>query len=304
MQSILISTTTKLQHFKLEDMRNLTFTDNIHLETLGDEKQALFIIIPSSDTTFNFLAAMMYTQLFDILYDRAINYYHGRLPVHVRFILDEFANCGKIPEFEKILATCRKFEISAQIILQNLSQLKRLYEKSWEELPGNTDTVIYLGGKDQSTNEYISKELGKETIDTLSINKTKSKQGSTSYNDGILGRELATIDELGTMDNNDCIVMVRGLHPFFTHKFDIVNHPRYSMLDEADRENNTYYLEENLDTLKETEFVSFEDFFADDKKAKDENVVEIVFVSGKQKMSREEMAISERLDGLTDIYAA
>lgn len=304
MQSILISTTTKLQHFKLEDMRNLTFTDNIHLETLGDEKQALFIIIPSSDTTFNFLAAMMYTQLFDILYDRAINYYHGRLPVHVRFILDEFANCGKIPEFEKILATCRKFEISAQIILQNLSQLKRLYEKSWEELPGNTDTVIYLGGKDQSTNEYISKELGKETIDTLSINKTKSKQGSTSYNDGILGRELATIDELGTMDNNDCIVMVRGLHPFFTHKFDIVNHPRYSMLDEADRENNTYYLEESLDTLKETEYVSFEDFFDDDKNADAENIVEIVFVSGTQKMSREEMAISDKLKDLTEIYAA
>ena len=121
MQSILISTTTKLQHFKLDDMRNLTFTDNIHLETLGDEKTALFIIIPSSDTTFNFLAAMMYTQLFDTLYDRAINFYHGRLPVHVRFICDEFANVGKIPEFEKILATCRKFEISADIILQNLS---------------------------------------------------------------------------------------------------------------------------------------------------------------------------------------
>ena len=132
------------------------------------------------------------------------------------------------------------------MILQNLSQLKRLYEKSWEELPGNCDTVIYLGGKDQSTNEYISKELGKETIDTLSINKTKSKQGSTSYNDGILGRELATIDELGVMDNNNCIVMVRGLHPFFTEKFDIVNHPRYSMLDECDPDNNTYYLEKNL----------------------------------------------------------
>ena len=305
MQSILISTTTKLQHFKLEDMRNLTFTDNIHLETLGDEKQALFIIIPSSDTTFNFLAAMMYTQLFDILYDRAINHYHGRLPVHVRFILDEFANCGKIPEFEKILATCRKFEISAQIILQNLSQLKRLYEKSWEELPGNTDTVIYLGGKDQSTNEYISKELGKETIDTLSVNKTKSKQGSTSYNDGILGRELATIDELGTMDNNDCIVMVRGLHPFFTQKFDIANHPRYSMLDECDRENNTYYLEENLNTVKETEYVSFEEFFdAKKENSSDDETVEIVFVSGegKRRMTKEEMMISEKFREFTEIY--
>ncbi|MCI7351769.1 MAG: type IV secretory system conjugative DNA transfer family protein, partial [Ruminococcus sp.] len=211
MQSILISTTTKLQHFKLEDVRNLTYTDNIHLETMGDEKTALFIIIPSTDTTYNFLAAMMYTQLFDTLYDRAITHFHGRLPVHVRFLLDEFANVGKIPEFEKILATCRKFEISAVVILQNLSQLKRLYEKSWEELPGNCDTMIYLGGKDQFTNEYLSKELGKETIDQQSINQTKGKQGSSSYNNAILGRELATIDELSTMDNNDCIVMVRGL---------------------------------------------------------------------------------------------
>ena len=304
MQSILISTTTKLQHFKLEDMRNLTFTDNIHLETLGDEKTALFIIIPSSDTTFNFLAAMMYTQLFDTLYDRAINYYHGRLPVHVRFILDEFANTGKIPEFEKILATCRKFEISANIILQNLSQLKRLYEKSWEELPGNTDTIVYLGGKDQFTNEYISKELGKETIDTLSINKTKSKQGSTSYNDGILGRELATIDELGVMDNNNCIVMVRGLHPFFTEKFDISNHPRYAMLDESDPDNNTYYLEKNLNTVKETEYVSFETFFAEESSNTVEDTIEIVFVNGKNNdmLTEQEMIISDRLNEFTGIY--
>ena len=304
MQSILISTTTKLQHFKLEDMRNLTFMDNIHLETLGDEKTALFIIIPSSDTTFNFLAAMMYTQLFDTLYDRAINFYHGRLPVHVRFILDEFANLGKIPEFEKILATCRKFEISAQVILQNLSQLKRLYEKSWEELPGNCDTVIYLGGKDQSTNEYISKELGKETIDTLSINKTKSKQGSTSYNDGILGRELATIDELGVMDNNNCIVMVRGLHPFFTEKFDITNHPRYHMLDECDPQNNTYFLEDNLNTVKETEYVDFQAFFAEESKGTADNIVDIVFVSGDtdHPMTRQEMIISEKLKDFVGIY--
>ena len=304
MQSILISTTTKLQHFKLEDMRNLTFTDNIHLETLGDEKTALFIIIPSSDTTFNFLAAMMYTQLFDTLYDRAINFYHGRLPIHVRFICDEFANVGKIPEFEKILATCRKFEISADIILQNLSQLKRLYEKSWEELPGNTDTVIYLGGKDQFTNEYISKELGKETIDTLSINKTKSKQGSTSYNDGILVRELANIDELGVMDNNNCIVMVRGLHPFFTEKFDITNHPRYNMLDESDPENNTYYLDKNLNTVKETEYVDFGTFFAEESNEMTNNIVNIVFVNGEtnERMTSEEAAISDRFKDFTGIY--
>ncbi len=279
MQSILISTTTKLQHFKLEDVRNLTYTDNIHLETMGDEKTALFIIIPSTDTTYNFLAAMMYTQLFDTLYDRAITYYHGRLPVHVRFLLDEFANVGKIPEFEKILATCRKFEISAVVILQNLSQLKRLYEKSWEELPGNCDTMIYLGGKDQFTNEYLSKELGKETIDQQSINQTKGKQGSSSYNNAILGRELATIDELATMDNNDCIVMVRGLHPFLTAKFDITNHPRYDMLDEADKAHNTYYLEDNIKTDEETEIIDFAEFFGDGDYNDDTEVVEIGLVT-------------------------
>lgn len=272
MQSILISTTTRLQHFKLENVRNLTHKDDIHLETLGDEKTALFIVIPSTDTTYNFLAAMMYTQLFDILYDRAINKYHGRLPYHVRFILDEFANVGKIPEFEKILATCRKFEISAQIILQNLSQLKRMYEKSWEELPGNCDTLIYLGGKDQFTNEYLSKELGKETIDQLSINQTKGKQGSSSYNNAILGRELATIDELGVMDNNDCIVMVRGLHPFFTHKFNLNMHPRYGELGEdwkpdtskgETKDDNPYvfYINKNIFTDEEIETVDFKNFF-------------------------------------------
>jgi type IV secretion system protein VirD4 len=155
MQSILISTTTKLQHFKLPNLRNLTHKDTIGLETLGDKKTALFIIIPSTDKTYNFLAAMMYMQLFDTLFDRAIQKYGGRLPFHVRFVLDEFANVGKIPDFETVLATMRKFELSATVILQNLAQLKRLYEKSWEEIPGNCDTMLYLGGKDQSTNEYI-----------------------------------------------------------------------------------------------------------------------------------------------------
>lgn len=271
MQSILISTTTKLQYFKLENVRNLTFMDNISLETMGDKKVALFIVIPSTDTTYNFLAAMMYTQLFDTLYDRAINHFHGRLPVHVRFILDEFANVGKIPDFEKVLATCRKFEISAQVILQNLSQLKRMYEKSWEELPGNCDTLIYLGGKDQFTNEYLSKELGKETIDQLSINQTKGKQGSSSYNNAIMGRELATIDELTTMDNNNCIVMVRGLYPFFTNKFNLSEHPRYAELGEGwkpDAEKGetasdnpyVYYLDRYVDTQPETEFIDFSEF--------------------------------------------
>ena len=270
MQSILISTTTRLQCFKLEKVRNLTCTDNIALDTVGDQKTALFIIIPSTDNTYTFLAAMMYTQLFDSLYRRAISKYHGRLPYHVRFILDEFANTGKIPDFEKVLATCRKFEISAQIILQNLSQLKRLYEKSWEEIPGNCDTTIFLGGKDQTNNEYIMKELGKETIDTMNINKTKSKQGSTSYNDGIMGRELMTLDELATMPNNECLVLIRGLRPFRTNKYDIVNHPRYNMLKEVNEEKNTYYLEKEIHTAEEPEILDLSEYI-DDNDTFDEN---------------------------------
>lgn len=319
MQSILISTTTKLQYFKLPDVRNLTCTDNIHLEEVGDEYTALFIVIPSSDTTYNFLAAMMYTQLFDTLYDRAINLYKGRLPVHVRFMLDEFANVGKIPEFEKILATCRKFEISAQVILQNLSQLKRLYEKSWEELPGNCDTIIYLGGKDQFTNEYLSKELGKETIDQQSINQTKGKQESSSYNNAILGRELATIDELSAMDNNDCIVMVRGLPPFFTHKFDIANHPRYAELGEhwkpsegqSETENPyIFILEDNMFTLPETEYIELGDFI-DTGIADDSNIVEVRCVfSDESEITEEELMadipyeIREKFKGCTEIFTA
>lgn len=320
MQSILISTTTKLQYFKLPDVRNLTCTDNIHLEEVGDEYTALFIVIPSSDTTYNFLAAMMYTQLFDTLYDRAINLYKGRLPVHVRFVLDEFANLGKIPEIDKILATCRKFEISIQIILQNLSQLKKMYKEGWEEFGGNCDTMIYLGGKDQFTNEYVSKELGKETIDQQSINQTKGKQGSSSYNNAILGRELATIDELSAMDNNDCIVMVRGLSPFFTHKFDIANHPRYAELGERwkpaegqTETNNPYIfiLEDNMFTLPETEYIELGDFI-DTGIADDSNIVEVrcVFPDEEQTVTEEEIMadipyeIREKFRGCTEIFTA
>ena len=264
MQSILISTTTRLQYFKLEQVRNLVHTDNIGLDTIGDKKTALFIIIPSTDTTYNFLAAMMYTQLFDTLYGKAIKSPKGKLDYHVRFICDEFANTGEIPDFEKILATCRKFEISIQVILQNLSQLKRLYEKSWEEIPGNCDTTIFLGGKDQTNNEYIMKELGKETIDTLNINKTRSKNDSTAYNDGIMGRELMQLDELATMPNNECLVLVRGMRPFKTDKFDIINHERYFMLDEANPEENTYYLEKNVFTEAKTEVVYIGEEYLED----------------------------------------
>ena len=214
-KSILISTAVRLQAFNIPEVMDLTSCDNIHLEMLGDEKTAMFIIIPSSDDTFNFLAAMMYTQLFDVLYDRANFKHGGRLPIHVRCLFDEFANVGTIPRFEELLATMRSMEISANVIIQNLSQLKKMYKDSWENVLGNCDSLLFLGGQEPTTLEHISKTLGKETIDTRSQNRTRGKNGSTSENDGILGRELMTVDELKVMKDNECILFVRGIYPFF-----------------------------------------------------------------------------------------
>ena len=215
-KSILISAAVRFAAFNLPEVADLTHTDNIHLDTLGDRKTALFIIIPSSDATFNFLAAMMYTQLFDTLYDTANFKYGGRLPVHVRCLLDEFANVGTIPDFDKLLATMRSMEISANIIIQNLAQLKKMYDKSWEILTGNCDSLLFLGGQEASTLEAISKSLGKETIDVVSQNRTRShKSPSTSENNSILGRELMTTDELKVMKPNECVLIVRALYPFF-----------------------------------------------------------------------------------------
>lgn len=214
-KSILISAAVRFAAFNLPEVADLTHTDNIHLDTLGDRKTALFIIIPSSDATFNFLAAMMYTQLFDTLYDTANFKYGGRLPVHVRCLLDEFANVGTIPDFDKLLATMRSMEISANIIIQNLAQLKKMYDKSWEILTGNCDSLLFLGGQEASTLEAISKSLGKETIDVVSQNRTRShKSPSTSENNSILGRELMTTDELKVMKPNECVLIVRALYPF------------------------------------------------------------------------------------------
>lgn len=310
MQSILISTTTRLQCFKLEQVKNLTGSDNIHLEELGDKPTALFIIIPSTDTTYNFLAAMMYTQLFDSLYNRAINKYKGRLPVHVRFLLDEFANLGKIPEFDKILATCRKFEISAVVVLQNLTQLKRMYEKSWEELPGNCDTMVFLGGKDQFTNEYIMKSLGKETIDTVSINKSKGQSGSTSWNDGILGRELMQLNELETLDNSKCIVMIRGLNPFLTDKFEIKNHQRYPELEEAwdsskgSFNRNQFIVEKKVTTEKEVKIIDLSEWI-DEEVELETDSISISFIDsddGSKIYTLDEIAQQLNLTGIESIF--
>ena len=183
-KSILISTAVRLQAFNIPEVMDLTCCDNIHLEMIGDEKTVMYIIIPSSDDTFNFLAAMMYTQLFDVLYDRANFKHGGRLPFHVRCLLDEFANVGTIPRFEELLATMRSMEISANVIIQNLSQLKKMYKDSWENVLGNCDSLLFLGGQEPTTLEHVSKTLGKETIDTRFHNRTRGRNGSTSENDG------------------------------------------------------------------------------------------------------------------------
>lgn len=247
-KSILISTAVRLQAFNIPEVMDLTCCDTLHLEELGDELSALYIIIPSSDDTFNFLAAMMYTQMFDVLYDRANFKHGGRLPFHVRCLLDEFANVGTIPRFEELLATMRSMEISANVIIQNLSQLKKMYKDSWENVLGNCDSLLFLGGQEPTTLEHVSKTLGKETIDTRSRNRTKGKNGSTSENDGILGRELMTVDELKVMKDNECILFVRGLYPFFCDKFVIEKHPNYKLLEDSDKSNA--YLLSNINMVK------------------------------------------------------
>ena len=243
-KSILISCAVRLQAFNLPDVANLTHIDTLELDKIGDEKTAVFVIIPSSDATFNFLAAMMYTQLFDTLYDTANFKYNGKLPIHVRCLLDEFANIGSIPEFENLLATMRSMEISANVIIQNIAQLKKMYDKSWEIITGNCDSLLFLGGKEASTTEMISKALGKETIDLVAQNRTKGhRNNSTSFNNSIMGRELLTPDELTVLPTDECILMVRAFHPFYCHKFDIEKHPNYKYLEDSNK-NNAYLIDE------------------------------------------------------------
>ena len=263
-KSILISTAVRLQAFNIPEVMDLTCCDNIHLEMIGDEKTVMYIIIPSSDDTFNFLAAMMYTQLFDVLYDRANFKHGGRLPIHVRCLLDEFANVGTIPRFEELLATMRSMEISANVIIQNLSQLKKMYKDSWENVLGNCDSLLFLGGQEPTTLEHVSKTLGKETIDTRSRNRTRGRQGSTSENDGILGRELMTVDELKIMKDNECILFVRGIYPFFCDKFVVEKHPNYKRLEDFNPDNA--YLIKDIETVKfsdDSEAESGEDIYTE-----------------------------------------
>ena len=234
-QSFLSSANVKTFPFNFPDVRDLTCCDNIHLETLGDEKTVLYIITSSTSSTFDFLTTMMYSQLFDTLSDRANFKYDGHLPVHVRFIMDEFANLGEIPNFKKIIAVVRSMGMSLVVILQALSQLKEIYEKSYETIVGCCSTQIFLGGGEESTTKSISELLGKETIDIRGRNRTLGgKNRSTSENNSIVGRELMQPNELRTMPSSDCIVMVTGLDPFYCTKYDLESHPNYRFLGLSD----------------------------------------------------------------------
>ena len=246
-KSILIAVAARFAPFAIDDLVDITKTDTIELDKIGDRKTALFIIIPDVDETFNFMVSMMYSQLFNILYYRAdfqgyINdkgkQVKGRLKYHVRVIADEFANIGTIPNFDKLIATMRRREISVSVILQNLAQLKNLYDKTWESIIGNCDSFLFLGGNEWETLKYISEMLGSTTIDTKTFGKSMGKQGSTSQNMQHDGRELKKADELkNDMPDDKCILFIRGFHPFYSKKIILERHPNYSKLGDADDSN-------------------------------------------------------------------
>ena len=235
--SILISCGARLAPFDIKELRELMETDEMELDTLGDRKTALFVIISDTDDTFNFVVSILYTQLFNLLCDKADDEYGGRLPVHVRCLLDEFANIGQIPKFEKLIATIRSREISASIILQSQSQLKAIYKDNADTIVGNCDTTLFLGGKEKSTLKEISEILGQETIDSFNTSETRGRELSHGMNYQKLGKELMTQDEIAVMDGGKCILQVRGVRPFFSDKFDITRHPKYKYLSDADPKN-------------------------------------------------------------------
>ena len=236
-KSILISCGARLAQFDIEELKNLMEYDEMGLDTIGDKKTALFIIISDTDDTFNFVVAMMYTQLFNLLCDKADDVYGGRLPVHVRCLLDEFSNIGQIPKFEKLIATIRSREISASIILQAKSQLKAIYKDNADTISGNCDSELFLGGKEGTTIKELSENLGKETIDLYNTSETRSNQKSFGLNYQKLGKELMSRDELKVMDGGKCILEIRGARPFYSDKFDITKHKNYKLLSDYNKKN-------------------------------------------------------------------
>lgn len=236
-KSILISCGARLAPFDIQELRDLMKEDELELDTLGDRKTALFVIISDTDDTFNFVVSIMYSQLFNLLCDKADDEYGGRLPVHVRCLLDEFANIGLIPKFEKLIATIRSREISASIILQAQSQLKAIYKDNADTIVGNCDSTLFLGGKEKTTLKELSETLGKETIDLYNTSETRSNANSYGLNYQKIGKELMSQDEITVMDGSKCIFQLRGVRPFLSDKFDITKHKNYKLLEDFDKKN-------------------------------------------------------------------
>ena len=236
-KSILISCGARLAPCDIQELRDLMQEDELELDTLGDRKTALFVIISDTDDTFNFVVSIMYSQLFNLLCDKADDVYGGRLPVHVRCLLDEFANIGLIPKFEKLIATIRSREISASIILQAQSQLKAIYKDNADTIVGNCDSTLFLGGKEKTTLKELSETLGKETIDLYNTSETRSNQKSFGLNYQKTGKELMSQDEITVMDGSKCIFQLRGVRPFLSDKFDITKHKNYKLLEDYDKKN-------------------------------------------------------------------
>ena len=274
-KSIMISVGARLAPFDIEELRDLTSTDEMELDLIGDRKTALFIIISDTDDTFNFIVSIMYTQLFTLLCERADDKYGGRLPFHVRCLIDEFANIGKIPKFEKLIATIRSREISAAIVLQAKSQLKSIYKDNADTIEGNCDTMLFLGGSEKTTLKEMAEMLGKETIDTANTSESRGQQASSSTNYQKTGKELMSQDELAVMDGSKCILRVRGIRPFLSDKYDITRHPHYKDLSDFDPK-NAFDIEKFVKN-------SFRDGtrlkLKEDTKL---NVIDVGFVSGKE----------------------
>jgi len=246
-KSILISCGARLASFDIAEIREITKYDELELDKLGDKKTALFLIISDTDDSYNFLVSMCYTQLFNILCEKADDFYGGRLPVHVRCLIDEAANIGQIPKLEKLMATIRSREISACLFLQAQSQLKSLYKDNAETITGNCDSMIFLGGREKTTLEDVSKMLGKETIYTFNNSETKGNSPSYGKNYSKLGKDLLTMDELAVLDNSKCILQLRGVRPFLSNKYDVTKHPNYRYLADYN-EKYTFNIERFLNT--------------------------------------------------------
>ena len=246
-KSILISCGARLAPFDIAELRELMSYDEMELDMIGDQRTALFIVISDTDDTFNFVVAMMYSQLFNLLCDRADDVHHGRLPYHVRILCDEFANIGQIPKFDKLIATIRSREISASIILQSQSQLKTIYKDAAETITGNCDTMLFLGGKESTTLKEISETLGKETIDLYNTSDTRGQSRSYGLNYQKTGKELMSRDELAVMDGGKCLLQIRGVRPFLSRKYDITKHPNYKLLSDFN-EKNAFNIEKFLST--------------------------------------------------------